>query len=134
MSIESKKLAYGKHYMSDKYKETKRRYRQSEVYKKNQLAAREKNKDKLLRKRYGITFKQLDIMIESQNNLCYICGKIECRIRSNGKSRELSVDHNHETGQVRDLLCSKCNLVVGNCDESIEILLKTIEYIKKWNK
>lgn len=43
------------------------------------------------------------------------------------------LDHNHKTGQIRGLLCSQCNSILGFSKESISILLSSIEYIKKYN-
>jgi hypothetical protein len=47
--------------------------------------------------------------------------------------RELAVDHNHETGQVRDLLCHNCNALLGMCREDKAVLLAAIKYLWKWN-
>ena len=51
-------------------------------------------------------------MVEKQNGVCAICGNPETAT-SHGTIRRLSVDHDHETGEVRGLLCSKCNFALG---------------------
>ena len=86
-----------------------------------------------LKRKYNMTLEQYTTLLKSQNNVCAICKNSEVRKANNGKVMKLSVDHNHITGQNRGVLCNKCNLVLGNSDEDIDRLLKTVEYIKKWN-
>ena len=57
--------------------------------------------------RRGITKAQYICMVEEQNNLCAIC----CLPSKN--SKELCIDHNHATNQVRGLLCKECNRALG---------------------
>jgi hypothetical protein len=64
---------------------------------------------KRLRKQYGITPSCYDQMLAAQNNSCAIC-KITAENYSIGS---LCVDHDHDTGQVRGLLCHKCNTCVA---------------------
>lgn len=66
-----------------------------------------KRKDWYLRNRFGITLEQYDEMFENQNGVCAICGEI------NIDGRRLAVDHNHETGKIRGLLCTGCNTRLG---------------------
>ena len=65
-----------------------------------------------------------------QNNLCAICKRPETAMR-NGKFLRLSIDHNHITGEMRELLCSKCNVLIGMSREDILILLSAIDYLKR---
>lgn len=46
----------------------------------------------------------------------------------------LAVDHDHKTGQVRSLLCNRCNAGLGFFREDITLLEKAVEYIQKWTK
>ena len=70
-------------------------------------------------------------MIEAQNGLCAICGKPESKIDPRTKKvRRLSVDHDHRTGRVRQMLCHNCNWVLSRVDDSIEALETFIEYLK----
>ena len=89
-------------------------------------------KNTILKHKYNITIEQYRNMVKEQNNLCAICGKAEIRKHKHGNVLPLEVDHNHITNQVRALLCSKCNLMLGHSEEDVSKLLKTIEYIKKW--
>ena len=63
---------------------------------------------------------------KEQNGKCAICGK-EPKLK-------LSLDHNHKTGKWRGLLCNSCNLGLGlfQTDNSNELLIKALEYIKKY--
>jgi len=57
-------------------------------------------------KKYGLTEADYDTLLEKQGNVCAICDK-----PSNGKA--LHIDHNHETGEIRGLLCHNCNRGLG---------------------
>jgi len=78
----------------------------------------------MLKRRYGITLEQYEAMLESQNGKCAIC-KGDCLT-----GRNLAVDHDHETGKVRGLLCSKCNQGLGQLN-NIELLQRAIDYLKE---
>lgn len=75
--------------------------------------------------RYGLTLEQYKDMLDSQKGVCAIC-KMSCRTRKN-----LSVDHCHNTGIVRGLLCNDCNNILGRAKDSHEILRKAAEYLEK---
>jgi len=70
---------------------------------------------------YGLTFEEYNQMLESQNGVCAICGDKETR-KHNGKIVDLSIDHNHKTGQIRGLLCQNGNsiLLSSEDDEQLE--------------
>ena len=80
-------------------------------------------KDKQLRRKYGISIEQYDELLLAQHGLCKICG----RTCITGKS--LSVDHDHKTGAVRGLLCVPCNQALGQFQESPEVMARAIVYI-----
>jgi hypothetical protein len=84
-------------------------------------------KNSSLKRKYGIGIDQYNILLEIQNNTCYICGKSEVLNKS------LAVDHNHETGKVRGLLCYRCNTALGFVEEKVEILQNMINYLNKHN-
>ena len=86
---------------------------------------RKKQVDARYRSRYGITYGQYEEMLKSQEGVCAICGKDN----KHKTQRRLHVDHDHKTGKVRELLCIRCNTVIGNCKENIEILKKMIKYL-----
>lgn len=84
-----------------------------------------KGKDKTLQKMYGISLNDYYEMLESQGGGCAICG----RHYSNKRSSFLSVDHNHKSGRVRGLLCSRCNKALGLLNEDFTLLVNAIQYI-----
>lgn len=74
--------------------------------------------------KYGLTSETFDQMVIRQNNVCVICNQKE-------KRRRLSVDHDHDTGKIRDLLCGRCNKSIGLFEEDPELLRKAAEYLEK---
>lgn len=76
----------------------------------------------LLKATYGMTLDEYNERLKRQNYGCAICGE------SNG-SRVMFVDHDHETGKVRGLLCVRCNSAIGLFYDDIKKLAKAIEYI-----
>jgi len=73
------------------------------------------------KKHYGFTTEQAKLHLQNQYGNCKICSK----------ETKLYVDHNHATGKVRDLICNNCNTVIGHAKESIDVLEKTIKYLKE---
>lgn len=59
--------------------------------------------------------------LEDQGGICAICPRPQ--------ERNLSVDHDHKTGKIRDLLCLKCNSLLGFVDDDIDILLSAVKYL-----
>lgn len=80
------------------------------------------NRKFVLKKRYGLTPEQFIKLSDSQGGLCAICKRI-----MNG----ICIDHDHETGKVRGLLCRNCNTGLGMFEENIEFLRLCITYIEK---
>tara|TARA_R110002020_G_C15769341_1_gene727985 strand:- start:41 stop:286 length:246 start_codon:yes stop_codon:yes gene_type:complete len=78
---------------------------------------------------YGITIDQYEEMLAAQEGCCSIC-KIHVSTLP-GRFGVLHVDHNHETGKVRELLCHKCNVGIGMFKEDPKILAKVLDYLKK---
>jgi hypothetical protein len=74
---------------------------------------------------YGITAEEYDAILKAQGGACYICR------RAKGLSKPLCVDHDHETGMVRGLLCNPCNAdVLGHARDEIEFFERAIEYLR----
>ncbi len=69
-------------------------------------------------------------MLNKQNSLCAICHGPETRRNQYGLCL-LHIDHNHETGKVRGLLCHKCNSLLGYSRENKEILKSSINYLEQ---
>lgn len=79
---------------------------------------------------YKIDSAQYLEMFSSQNGRCKICGNHETCLTKSGHIKRLSVDHSHESGVIRGLLCHKCNILLGNATDSIEILELAIMYLE----
>ena len=83
-----------------------------------------------IRKTYGITFDQLQEMLIKQNNRCAICGipfKEDHKLYYKFIPK---IDHDHKTGEIRELLCNSCNRLLGFAVENPLILINTIKYLK----
>lgn len=93
----------------------------------------ETQKNKNLEKSFGISLDEYREILESQRGVCKICGKPETEMRL-GKVKELAVDHCHETGFIRGLLCAKCNCGIGNFKENIDSLKNAITYLEENSK
>ena len=103
---------------AEEYKERDRAYRQKESYK-------QRRKDKDYQNKYGITLDEYNDMLHSQEGCCKICGVHHTNVHFG-----LVVDHNHLTGEVRGLLCGKCNTGIGNLQDDIKILKEAIKYLE----
>lgn len=84
-----------------------------------------KKRGQTLKYNYGISLDDYEEMFISQNGRCAIC-----EIHQDDLSYRLHVDHNHTTGKVRKLLCSKCNMAIGLLDENPKLIARALEYIQ----
>jgi len=73
---------------------------------------------------FGLTTESYLKMIKKQRGKCYICSETPDRI---------CLDHNHKTGKLRKILCSKCNSALGFVKENPIILKKMISYLEEFN-
>ena len=71
-------------------------------------------------KKYGLTLDEYHAMYERQDFACAICGTDDSG---------LVVDHDHESGKVRGLLCNRCNTGLGMFGESQHIFAKACDYV-----
>jgi hypothetical protein len=91
-------------------------------YRKTHPEVRKKND---LQKNYGLTMEAYQQMLNSTGGTCFICHQL-----FKFEHREPHVDHDHNTGKVRGLLCKKCNTSLGGFNDSIDVLLDAIEYLR----
>lgn len=76
------------------------------------------------KKKYGITGEDYDAILFEQNGRCAIC-------HNRPRSKRLAIDHNHKTGQVRGLLCRRCNQnLLGAGHEDLDILRRAVAYLE----
>lgn len=91
---------------------------------------RKENKEKqkgykrksLLKTNYGMSLEEYERLLTDQSFGCAICG-------NNNGNKVMFVDHDHDSGQVRGLLCTRCNCAIGLFEDDIEKMAKAIEYI-----
>jgi len=74
--------------------------------------------------KYGITMADYNQMYINQQGRCAICNTHQIYLK-----KALAIDHDHNTGKVRGLLCSNCNLGIGNLKDSIKSLKNAIKYL-----
>jgi hypothetical protein len=74
-----------------------------------------------VRQRYGLSLDDLAAMKAAQGGVCAICG---------GPGR-LYVDHDHDSGRIRGLLCNRCNLAIGQFGDEPELLRQAARYVEE---
>ena len=75
------------------------------------------------------TFDNLRII---HKDCCAICGLHEAEVRNNKtKYYGLYIDHCHNTGQIRGLLCHNCNLLIGHAKDDVQVLVSAIGYLNR---
>lgn len=90
----------------------------------------EKRRNYQLKRAYGLPHGEYDRLFAAQSGVCARCGKPEIvSSKRTGKVRALSVDHCHNTQQVRSLLCHACNPRIGGRECQMEQLAGDIEYL-----
>ncbi len=85
-----------------------------------------RQKNYALQWKYGITLEQWEQVVEAQQGLCAIC----CRWMFDNP-KDCHLDHNHTTGELRELLCANCNQVLGHGMESPEVLRAAADYLER---
>jgi hypothetical protein len=100
-----------------------------EWYKKNRERGKIWRKNGHLRRSYGITLNDYNVLLEAQNNVCAICFGTFSGTNQHG-AKKLAVDHCHDTGIVRGLLCENCNRGIGMFKHKQNLLESALKYIK----
>jgi hypothetical protein len=77
-----------------------------------------------LKKRFGLSEEQFNALWKLSDGACHICREPESR------ARRLSLDHDHTTGALRGFLCNRCNMVLGQINDSVATLEAAIRYLK----
>ncbi|MES2942972.1 MAG: endonuclease VII domain-containing protein [Pseudomonadota bacterium] len=90
----------------------------------------EKSKAGRLMKTYGMSLEKFNLMMDSCNHSCEICGHQD----KSKKNVFPVVDHCHTNGHVRGILCSNCNTALGKFKDSIDLLSNAISYLNRSKK
>jgi len=131
--------------VSAKVKEYRNRPGNREKLKKRAIAYYYKNADKIAKRRkilyyknhtykklwqrchkVGITIEQYNMIFADHNGCCDICG-----INQKDTRKTFSIDHDHETGAIRGLICNNCNLLIGHAFNNLDILIAAYSYLNK---
>ena len=145
MKTKEQRTAYNKEYSSrpevvawakirnarPERKQVRKEYKKSELGKGAEKRYRETNKEKInarlkanrLKYLYGISIDQYKSILEQQEGRCAIC---------NTDSLRMHLDHDHITGNVRGILCTKCNMGIGLLKDDFALLQKAVDYLKKY--
>lgn len=83
-------------------------------------------------KKYGMTVDEVDEFTSARGNCCESCGRHESEVQT--RYGKLDIDHCHETGEVRGLLCPPCNKMLGNAQDEIARLQSGINYLERTDK
>lgn len=83
----------------------------------------EKSREYALRCRYNLEIEEYNNLLGAQNFSCGICAT---------KLKTPCVDHEHETGVVRGILCRMCNMGIGALRDNINLLHKAVDYLTKF--
>lgn len=87
-----------------------------------------KDRARQLKRKYGITIEAWDNMFDQQKGCCAICGRHQSEFK-----KSLHTDHNHDTGVIRQLLCTVCNHSIGII-ENLEWMEKASKYLYTHSK
>ena len=115
-----KKREYDKKYRAenvDKVRESSKKYYAENI---------DKFRARSLQNRYGIGHEEYLELFEKQDGKCKIC-----ETTSNRKLKHFAVDHCHDTGDVRGLLCSNCNTAIGLLKDNPDLLRTAAKYIEE---
>lgn len=85
-----------------------------------------------LKNTYGLSIEDYTEMLIKQDYKCAICNQKEVSKTKTGDIKPLSVDHCHETGKVRALLCNACNFMIGFSRDDCDNLRNAIAYLEKY--
>lgn len=91
---------------------------------KNKLSKEDYGRDHKYRKSYGISLEEYNLRVKDADECCEICKKHISQL-----SKRLVVDHNHQTGALRGLLCNNCNSILGMAEDNIQTLLNALDYL-----
>jgi hypothetical protein len=89
------------------------------------------NRRGTLKSKYGLTPEDYMDRWDLQKGRCAVC-KTKNAWYGDPRKQVFDVDHNHETGKVRGLLCNPCNTMLGNAQENPGRLRSGAEYLEKW--
>ena len=123
--IEKRREYHRRYYAKnkDRLKEGKNRR-----WKRHYQAHKDDHANRELKRKFGITLEHKTQMLVSQDNRCVICKNMF------KDSNDVCVDHDHTSNKIRQLLCRKCNVMLGYANDNVFILSEAINYLNKWRE
>lgn len=97
------------------------------LYREKKEARREYSRRKQVESKYGVSYETLEDMLDKQGGVCGICG-VELTFHPKATA---CVDHCHSTGDVRGILCRKCNAAIGALGDTASSVAKAVAYLQK---
>lgn len=88
----------------------------------------EEEKNRWYKRKYGLSLEQYNQMLLEQGGVCAICNQPESK-----REQNLSVDHDHGTGEIRALLCSCCNTGLGEFRDREYLLVRAADYLRRFS-
>ena len=89
-------------------------------------AHREESRGRRLMRAYGLTTEAYESLLAGQDGRCAICQRGDP-----GGRRGWNIDHDHDTGAVRGILCCGCNRMLGGARDEVETLAAAIDYLRE---
>ena len=89
----------------------------------------DKARNRSLRRKYGISYEEYKTILDKQGGVCYLCGATDPGWPP--QTTHFCVDHCHENGHIRHLLCNNCNSGLGFFRDSPELLRKAAAYLEE---
>lgn len=97
-----------------------------EYNRKSSLKRTQQTREYGLMRNHGITWEEYSAMLEKQGGGCAICGG-----QNTKRKKILCVDHDHDTGKIRGLLCDSCNRGLGMLGDSLSHIMNVVKYLEE---
>lgn len=92
---------------------------------------REENRRDRLKRYYNLTLEEVNERYEAQGKRCLICTEFMTQPEIGNTKRTLNIDHCHNTNKVRGIICSSCNVGLGNFGDNPGTLYRAYTYLKE---
>jgi hypothetical protein len=101
-------------------------------WRRDNIASRKATRRKQSLKLYDLTVEDFEMLWDAQKGRCLVCDTD--MLRTHRDSRSAVVDHDHETGVVRALLCNNCNRAIGLLGDDSDRMIAAGMYVLAWNE
>lgn len=89
-----------------------------------------RHRKSMLHCKFGMTEGDYELLLAKQGGGCAICRRAATETRRKGKpAKFLDIDHCHQTGKIRGLLCGRCNVGIGSFEDDVSLLRGAIAYL-----